>query len=177
MADNSRECCQPLPVQAPPCEKQGCHRRSSQEKSLSCTEKGPANPCHPPKPSVLVPSPEGQAHQSQQVTLFSWNIGGKPIDDALKAIDHSLPSCAIRSSIISLQELPPCLPRFGKLPVKQEIGYLSSIGMMICNGEGTGSSSTQRCTHACAAKQTPLGFGSDSNTKNQAPRCGCLQRD
>ena len=95
---------------APPCEKQGGATGTPKKTKPEVYSREPGHPCHPPVPSALVPNPEGPARNSHQVTLFSWNIGGKPIDDALKAIDHSLPSRSVRSSIISFQELPRVSP-------------------------------------------------------------------
>ena len=65
--------------------------------------------------------PEGVAPKSHSISLLTWNIGGKPVDDALKAIDFSSPS-ASNDSIIALQELPRTSP--GWHTTKQEGGRL-----------------------------------------------------
>ncbi|CAE7220435.1 unnamed protein product, partial [Symbiodinium sp. CCMP2456] len=49
--------------------------------------------------------PEGEKAEEGSVNFFSWNIGGKPIESALAATEHSAAICA-EKAIFALQELP-----------------------------------------------------------------------
>ena len=48
---------------------------------------------HYPSPTLNIAGvlPQGQRHQHRTVRIYSWNIGGKPVQDALKAIEVTKP--------------------------------------------------------------------------------------
>ena len=78
---------------------------------------GTSHPSCPPNMSL----PEGQDARQHKVLFLSWNIGGKPVADALKSIAISSPE-ASSEGVISLQELPRISP--GWHTTKQEDGRL-----------------------------------------------------
>ena len=46
---------------------------------------------------------QGQQHRHREIQVYSWNIGGKPVQDALKAIEVTKP---FTEAIACFQELP-----------------------------------------------------------------------
>ena len=118
MACSSPTSCDAKPAEALPCEKRG----TAPAENMLYRE-GQGHPSPAPIHTLKDTSgpPEGSSQNHTLISFFSWNIGGKPISDALKAVDVAQPHKA-RDGIMALQELPRVAP--GWHTTKEEGGRL-----------------------------------------------------
>ena len=89
-----------------------------------------------PKPDRGIESQKPAPRNRLLINLFSWNISGKPVQDALKAIEASTTQMQRTDMIVGFQSSPAPTPG-GARPQSTPNTHSSSIEMTFSSGEGT----------------------------------------